>query len=217
MISMGDGTTKQIKDVKPGEIIISAKTGTTTVWFLDQVTTDGRRLLNIDGCAFVTEDHCFYGTAGERLSANVPLSVSQRHWTAISEKTGMIFEDAPADTMVYDLISSDHTLIANGIPFYDDMPEIERYPLFSIICALIVKKNKKERVEKKDIDMVAYDLYEENIAGAIEEITGGDTETMFKENMEWFLGIDETSLHLCSSIWKHRFLETIKEIGEIEK
>jgi hypothetical protein len=219
---MADKTTKPIKDVKSGDSLASAITGKNTVLFVDTVSLDGRKLVGAM-VPFVTEDHCFYGPNGERLAYNVDMAIRQKHWDVVYPATGLLVEDADPATPVYDVVTSDHTLIVNGIKFYDDMPEVTKHPLVAVACALLGKTvyvpNRKDKIPKRYIDNLANDVYTRGIRDVLKDVLNDDL-SRFDDSVAWFMKMandDPSCLHVCSSLWKHKFWKIKNEINKLTR
>ena len=223
-VLMGDDTLKCIKDVAPGDVVMSATGEKTKVLFVDKVTLDGRLLVGVNGQEpFVTEDHCFYGKEGERLAYNDTLAKTQKHWEQVGKyKEPVVVAGAPCCTPVIDVITEAHTLVVNGVKFYDDMPEVEKHPEVSVVCALLAKtifsETGKEKIAKSDVDEIADELYQTKLARQIITYVKHNIpiiSQLYKVNMEWFLEMaktDQSCLHVCSSLWKHKFTDIKDEL-----
>lgn len=224
LVTMANGEHKQVKDVRDGDVLMSAITKTgTKVLFVDKVFLETRKLISLSETVepFVTEDHCFY-VDGERKSYNPVLSKATKHWEQINflnsrdvmkiASSNVIVEhSAPFYTMVYDIVTEDHTLIVNGISFYDDMPELEKHPFVSVLIASLVR----DYYDKSSLDgsiVAASKLFDEHALDTMMQIIFSDAllNDLFEENMKWFLETaakDTELLHLCSALWKTKFQE----------
>lgn len=228
-VTMADGTEKEVSYVRSGDKLASAASsgGQTKVWFVDKVKVGGRKLIGVKGLdPFVTEDHCFFGENGERQAYNYHLSKQQKHWDVIKPYTGgkvSVLENTDPEIDVFDIITDDHTLIVNGVKFYDDMPEVEKHPEVAVACAMFGKTmGNKTTVPRQMIDDVADKVYLSNKEKIFQHVRDNvqNLSSLYEHYMKWFLEMannDTTCLHVCSSLWKYRFNEIKNEINKNEQ
>ena len=217
LVSMADGSYKQVDKVVDGDFVLSATGIPTMVLFVDQVMLEDRYLVGLKGTEpFVTEDHCFYGDKGQRLAFNPNLAQFQKHWSsvkAVQEAYPNVYaRKGSFNTKVYDIITEAHTLMVNDIPFYDEMPEVELHPEIAIVIFLILQKVVKTKVniptfqttlERHCMADKLFSLYGPN---AIKEQQ--DTKPQFKDCYEIFfnsLSVNNVMIRLAATLWERWF------------
>jgi len=181
LILMANLKEKRIDQVRPGDYVISGLTSQPTqVISVDLEYLGRRELVGIDSRPFATADHCFITTGSSgltnylksdnRVAYDPKLSIENRHWSQIeSLEEGMnvrlpfgknhrvkkinLLKPRKQDekTPVYDLITQDHSYVANGFACYDDFPEIQVYPTvaYFIYCLLLMIEEDREYLKNK--------------------------------------------------------------------
>jgi len=153
-ITMADGTQKPIIDITQGEYVLSGKTGR-PVRVLENWTCflGVKNLVGFNGIdPFITEDHTLIDPDNVETHLSFVPTSNPYHFESIRylEKggkiilqgesvpiTSMVFEKNekkyPESTVLYDLITEDHSYVANGVSIHDDFPAIDRHPMVSIV------------------------------------------------------------------------------------
>jgi hypothetical protein len=237
LISCGDGSLKRIEDICRGDIVLSGKTlCPVRVIHIDKETLGKRSLVGFNGMEpFVTEDHCFIDPYG----SNTRLSFSDKninyHWKNLSKisENSVLFgldgelllqninyhQSANSKTRVFDLITEDHTYIANSIRVYDDFPEIEKYPQESIIITNILGQVTFEDLQgctdKNQVKEKANFLFKKYIRKAIEKFikdsSNNSISGIFQDQVVHYINnlIENQSplIYLASEIWSLYLVE----------
>ena len=227
LITMANGLKKPISTIKKGEEVLSAKSfKPVKVLVVDDMNKLGnRKLIGFNGIKpFVTEDHCFINPANNdnRLTFNLDKSMAAKHWknaTEIQEGIELINEHSigevkditktvrDKDLQVYDLITEDHSYIANGYGVYDDFPEIEKYQFKSLVILEICKLVQDQEFDSRDkIYKLLPDFYWNNVNHAINTVKEFDiTPEFFKARFEEFIKLVDKKkqiLYLGAALWK---------------
>lgn len=222
-VTMFSGIRDKIENVKRGDVVMSAFGRPTNVLMIDKTVIGERDIVGFNGLEpFITEDHCVVGEDGpRRLTFNAFLAKEQKHWNVVDEVTpgdrvvgigeirDIIRKTIPKDTEVYDVITSDHTLIVNGVGCYDDMPEVENHPYISVIMARLLKcVNTKAPITNipKYVDNLFFEKLREVLLDlSEEERTIGE---VFEQEFPLFIeraAEDNKLLHVASNLWKNKF------------
>lgn len=152
MVMMADGTEKRIDSVQAGDRVRSGQSGEAqTVLLVDIADRHNVSVVGIDHFPpFATSDHTFRGDI-KRVCADVPLALHLKKWEAsevdelragvkvwkwennqlVLHSVENITTDQVDSTVVYNLITEDHTYIVNGFAVNDDFPDVKRYPRVS--------------------------------------------------------------------------------------
>jgi hypothetical protein len=151
LVVMANGDKKRIDQVQPGDMVLSAKSLTpTVVLFVDHVKEDEHEVAGFNGEApFITTNHALMGANGKKMCIDSELAISLKHWdeqdvctleigstllkadSSSSSPVETLVEDISVQTMtvpVFNLVTADHSFIANGFCVFDDFPEIEKHP-----------------------------------------------------------------------------------------
>ncbi len=217
LVSMADGSYKRVDEVVDGDLVLSATGTPTMVLFVDQVMLEDRHLVGLKGKEpFVTEDHCFYGDKGQRLAFNPNLARFQKHWSSVKAVQqvypNIYARKGPFNTKVYDIITEDHTLVVNDLPFYDEMPEVELYPEIAIVIFLVIQKVVQAKVHIPtsqstfERHCMADELFYLYGRAAVEEYR--ETKPKFKHCYEIFfnsLSINNVIIRLAATLWERWF------------
>jgi hypothetical protein len=153
-ITMANGILKPIIDITQGEYVLSGKTGR-PVRVLENWTCflGHKNLIGFNGIdPFITEDHTLIDPDDVETHLSFVPTSNPYHFESIQylEKggkiilqgepipiTSMVFEKNenkyPKDTVLYDLITEDHSYVANGVSIHDDFPAIDRHPMVSLV------------------------------------------------------------------------------------
>ena len=227
LITMANGLKKPISTIKKGEEVLSAKSfKPVKVLVVDDMNKLGyRNLIGFNGIKpFVTEDHCFINPTNNnnRLTFNLEKSMGAKHWknaTEIQEGIELINENGirkvedvikiirDKDLRVYDLITEDHSYIANGYGVYDDFPEIEKYQFKSLVILEICKLVQDRQFDSRDkIYKLLPEFYWNNVNSAINTVKEFDiTPEFFKERFDEFIKLVDKKkqiLYLGAALWK---------------
>lgn len=221
-VTMADMSEKEIKHINAGDELLSAHNTKTTALFVDKVVLGERKVIGTNGIwPFVTEDHCFFGENGDRQAVNCYLAHALKHWECVKPYTGNITINSHLhpNTPVFDVITDTHTLVVNGIKFYDDMPEVDKHPEVAVACALVGQKSLSVLTNDDSVDSFANNLFEMYSNKVICYIrTHMDLlPVLFNTNMKWFLDManrNKKCLHVCSSLWKYKFHDFKNEINK---
>lgn len=227
LITMANGLKKPISTIKKGEEVLSAKSfKPVKVLVVDDMNKLGyRNLIGFNGIKpFVTEDHCFINPTNNnnRLTFNLEKSMGAKHWknaTEIQEGIELINENSirkvkditkivrDKDLRVYDLITEDHSYIANGYGVYDDFPEIEKYQFKSLVILEICKLVQDRQFDSRDkIYKLLPEFYWNNVNRAINTVKEFDiTPEFFKARFDEFIKLVDKKkqiLYLGAALWK---------------
>ena len=129
IVSMADGTTKKIQDVKIGDILKGEKTNNTVLGFHDP-KLEGRKLYSFNGGRyFVTAEHPFKTTDGwksidpsKTAEENIGIKVTPLHiGDVLLTENGKVLlktidsKNDKSDTQLYNfMLNGDHTYYADG-------------------------------------------------------------------------------------------------------
>ncbi|MDC0230353.1 hypothetical protein OAK19_00170 [Aureispira] len=227
LITMADGLKKPISAIKKGEEVLSAKSfKPVKVLVIDDMNKLGnRKLIGFNGLKpFVTEDHCFINPIDfdNRLTFNLDKSLKAKHWKNVGEiKEGikLVNENSirevediirivrDKDLRVYDLITEDHSYIANGYGVYDDFPEIEKSQFKSLVILEICKiLQDREFDNREKIYKLLPEFFYNNVNHAINKVKKINiTPELFRERFEEFIDLvnkKKQILYLGAALWK---------------
>ena len=236
-ISCGDGSMKRIEDIRRGDMVLSGKTlCPVRVIHIDKEILGNRSLVGFNGMEpFVTEDHCFMNPHDLDTRLSFSVKNTTYHWKNLSKLSEnsvllglegeVILQDityyfcADTKTIVYDLITEDHTYIANSIRVYDDFPEIEKYPQESIIITNILGQVTFEDLQgctdKNQVKEKANILFEKYVWKAIEKFIKDSSDNsisgVFENQVVDYINnlIENQSplIYLASEIWSLYLVE----------
>lgn len=232
-VKMGDGSLTPIENVRPGDVVLSAFGKPTNVLLIDKTVVGDRQLIGFNGIdPFMTEDHCLVGSDEHhtRLTFNAYLASEQKHWNSVNEiipgdsviGAGEIHQiiraDLPKNTLVYDVITSDHTLMVNGVGCYDDMPEVEDHPFVAVIMARMLK-NVNLDVKPPNIPKFVERLFNETLLFTLIDLEQEEMaiHDVFLKEFPAFIeaaGKNNTLLHIGSNLWKTKFIE-LKQMEQL--
>lgn len=150
LVMMADGDKKRIDQVQPGDMVLSAKSlSPIVVLFVDHMQEDEHEVAGFNGEApFITTNHALMGMDGKKMCISPSLSIAMKHWDeqdvetleigstlfkadTSSSRIQTLVEDISIQTVtapVFNLVTADHSFIANGFCVFDDFPEIEKHP-----------------------------------------------------------------------------------------
>jgi len=228
-ITMANGSLNTIVNVKIGDFVLSGKTKTPTrVIHIDEEYLGNRSLVGFNGMdPFVTDDHCFMDPKNPSNRLSFTDRNNTYYWenlTKISKETSLLGENGPlsleninyqpsdSNTLVYDLITEDHSYIANSLCVYDDFPEIEKHPEKSILIVNLLQLIKQEDIQdchdKQAIKKKTNFLYEKYIKEAKEktskELENSSVEKSFVEKSNYFMNlitIQSLLVYIGSKLW----------------
>lgn len=243
-VLMFDGSVKPIETVKAGDEVKSCfSMKPNTVLLKDVVALGDRKLLGFNGIEpFITEDHCIVCPTGststlpERMAFNPGLAQKTKHWSKINSVNKNImttsdsnYKSTPISDVVvknedpsipvYDLITKDHTVIVNDVCCFDDMPEIEKFPVISILIAMLLHRVDviaTRTLSRDEIEKVGTTLFDDHICDVLTELVKDERDIfdVFDDKFKWFMGLSGENvnmLHLGSYIWKINF-DLMKEL-----
>ena len=212
LVSMADGSQKRMDQVESGEWVLSGRTlEPVQVLMKLEVITEDSHLVGINGMKpFITESHPLMGVHTALLCWNLDRALQLQHWNPASIKkvevedsfwsqgaNGLIqtpvksIEVIPCEIdVVYNLITTDHSLIVNHVCFHDDFPEIEQHPEVSL----------------RVFEMLLNDLSLDQACQYQPKITE------FSDKLGQFFELvshDESKLYRAQYLWEHCF-ETLK-------
>jgi hypothetical protein len=127
--------------------------------------------------------------------------------------TNITQETRPFDEQVYDVITYDHTLIVNGIHVFDDMVEIEKHPIVSILIGRLIEGvNWFTFSPETDLPRFASLLFSQGIFQVLFEMQNDDRfiHEIYNEVLDRFIlgsRIEPNILHLGSELWRSHFHE----------
>ena len=226
---MANGDLKNIEEIKLGDEVLSSYDYPVKVTIIDKVNIGNRKLIGFNDLdPFVTEDHCLINEKRERITFNLNLAMDQKHWENIKEiipgdsvitqsgiqKIFKIKEKIINKTEdVYDIITEDHTLIVNGIHAFDDMVEIEKHPIISVLISKLIKRANLDRMNKYyNLSKFSEILFRNNIMNILLELENEENfiENIFQSELKEFLynvQCENKMLHLGSNLWRNKFKE----------
>ena len=218
MVTLDDNSQVPIETIKVGDKVKSASGSPTTVLIVDKTIVGDREIVGFNGLTpFMTEDHCIVDSnSNKRLTFNAYLAKEQKHWTAVRDIIpgdngihNIVKTTVHKNTIVYDVITSNHTLIVNGIKCYDDMPEVENHPFISVIMAKMLKCVNTSN-PPINIPKYADKLFNETLLFVLMELENEDmtVQELFKKELSEFMisvAHDNTLLHIASNLWKKKF------------
>lgn len=228
-VTMANGDLKNIEEIKLCDEVLSSYGYPVKVTIIDKVNIGNRKLIGFNDLEpFITEDHCLINEKKERITFNLNLAVDQKHWENIKEiipgdsvitqsgiqKIFKIKEKIINKTEeVYDIITEDHTLIVNGIHAFDDMVEIEKHPIISVLINKLIKCANLDRMNKYyNLSKFSEILFRNNIMNILLELENEENfiEDIFQSELKEFLynvQHKNNMLHLGSNLWRNKFKE----------
>ena len=147
LVTMTDGSTKRLDSFTGGERVQSGldPTKSTVVWFLDISREGTQPMIGFNGLRpFATTRHCFIGKNTKRVCFDPEDAMLWKNWSDTPQKLdeGIILHgdkkvlDIKMEEYtgkVYNLITTDHTYIVNGLPVHDDIMEYNKHPRESML------------------------------------------------------------------------------------
>lgn len=227
-ILMHNDTVKAARDVVPGDLVISGISGSPTRVIANVVSRlDGQKVIGFNSLGpLATIDHNFIRHDGIRMAVNPTISFLNRYWKEIaSMEVGdeflgelpvasiQMYDYDEADdeiTFVYDIITEDHSYIANGFPSYDDFPDIEENPLLALMIFKFLKAYNNlsiTDISNEELSRLVMDLYErsrDRIPGWIDETKSENLKAKFREFLETY-SANNFYLKLASRMWRHYY------------
>ena len=231
LILMADGTSKEIQNVKKGEYVMSARGGKTRVVIADdEVLTGNRRLIGFNGLTpFATEDHCFVDPKGKRTVVNPVMAKSNRHWSETTsmkacsllvDEEGCVVEIGDIDffhpdesTPLFDLITEDHTYIANGFKVFDDFVPVEENPHIGLVILEILLMCRDMTGSKEKMKEVTPEIVKKHLSSALNIVKQKniaresvlDSIPKLLEEFGTMVTGNKSLLYLGSEIWRKYF------------
>jgi hypothetical protein len=156
LVSMADGSQKRIDEIEAGDFVLSGRDlQPVQVMFVDSMPFKRGQLIGVNSVKpFFTWNHTLMGPEGVRMAAHPELAQSTKHWdkvTQLDEGSTLLMVDmidphssrkirvdtihrrvVDDEIIVHNLVTSDHTFVANGFCVYDDFPEIEKHPVAAL-------------------------------------------------------------------------------------
>ena len=186
LVQMADGSEKRIDAVQTGDRVISGLTGKAVqVVVVDvvHIADEPMLMVGFNGLEpFSTTTHCFFTAAGLRTSYDPAASIQAKHWrpeeieplvegsviraTSNTGKNGKTVQVDDirlcniSNTVVYNLLTTDHSYVVNGFCVSDDFPDLMARPVAAIRIYFLLKKIQgleavrtyKEAVDYADLD-----------------------------------------------------------------
>lgn len=158
------------------------------------------------------------------MTLNPGLAQKTKHWSKINAVTknmttgtlpisDVTIKAADPTVPAHDLITTDHSTIANDACFFDDMPEVEKFPVIAILIAMLlhrVETTSARTISGEEIRKVGDDLFENHICAALTDLVKDERDIfdVFDDKFKWFMQLSRENvnmLHLGSYIWKVNF------------
>jgi hypothetical protein len=163
LISMADGTKKPIKDIQQGDLVLSGKTGfpvkvlipihhsytSRVFWSINDMKPfmcmehciidpeNDSNHLNISSDNFFKHDSI--STLSNGKSIRMHNNTNNGFITVPTVKINYTDENHPEEEL-YDMLTEDHSFIANDLCVFSSFPEIEKHPFVTLFTLLLLQK-----------------------------------------------------------------------------
>lgn len=227
LITMADGSTKRLDSFTGGERVQSGldPTKSTVVWFLDISREGTQPMIGFNGLRpFATTRHCFIGKDTKRVCFDPEDAMLWKNWSDTPQKLdeGIILHgdnkvfDIKMEEYtgkVYNLITTDHTYVVNGLPVHDDIMEYNKHPresmlLFEFLQNVLKKTGISKIREERDNNRLPQLLDQEWEIYDF-EYNGEDTNNLvsFENSVRKFFTDMPWLVDAADHLWKVRLLE----------
>ena len=227
LITMADGSTKRLDSFTGGERVQSGldPTKSTVVWFLDISRESTQPMIGFNGLSpFATTRHCFIGKNTKRVCFDPEDAMLWKNWSDTPQKLdeGIILHgDTKVSDIkmeeytgkVYNLITTDHTYVVNGLPVHDDIMEYNKHPresmlLFEFLQNVLKKTGISKIREERDNNRLPQ-LLDQEWEMYDFEYNGEDTNNLssFEKSVRKFFTDMPWLVDAADHLWKVRLLE----------
>jgi len=163
LISMADGTKKPIKDIQQGDLVLSGKTGfpikvivpihhsytSRDLWSINDMEPFLCRVHciidpeNDSNHLTISSDNFFKHDSISTLSNGKSIRMHNKDNGFITVPTVKINysdENHRPEEELYDMLTEDHSFIANDLCVFSSFPEIEKHPFVTLFTLLLLQK-----------------------------------------------------------------------------
>lgn len=228
LVTMADGSTKCINTIKSGELVKSGKTGLPTVVLFTNIYYGDHEIFGVNNMKpFATTNHHFLGVNDKLMAINMDDTYKKR-WPSnyfeqltngsklktIDDNNNMVETEVKninieniTNTNVYDLMTSDHSFIANNYCVSDNFPNIEGNKKVALRISNIIDLVHKNNNINETEDTIYNKYY--NIIMNI-PINENDFNDKFKEFI-LLCNINVKYIHLAHDLFNNKFDELNKD------
>ena len=228
MITMADGSTKRIDLITAGELVKSGKTGLPVVVLFTNMYDGDHEIFGVNNTKpFATTNHHFLGINDklmainmddihrkrfpsnyfEQLSCGSKLKTIDMNGNMINIDVKNINIENITNTNVYDLMTSDHSFIANNFCVSDNFPNVEGNKKVALRISNIMDLVYKNNDINESYDTV-YNKYYDIIMNI--QINENDFNDKFKEFI-LLCNINVKYIHLAQDLFNNKFDELNKD------
>ena len=228
MVTMADGSTKNIDMITAGELVKSGKTGLPVVVLFIKIYEGDHEIFGINDIKpFATTNHHFLGINDklmainmddiyrkrfnsdcfEQLSCGSKLKTIDNNGNMIDTDVKNINIENITNTTVYDLMTSDHSFIANNFCVSDNFPNIEGNKKVALRISNIMDLVYKNNDINETFDMIYNKYYDIIINTPIDENNFNDK---FKKFV-LLCNINGKYIHLAHDLFNNKFDELNKD------
>jgi hypothetical protein len=253
-ILMHDNSIKLIKDIKIGDFVKSGRTNDSTIVLYKYKTTVNKqdqlremKMISINGSLpFITSNHPLISDNNkiitfdnknpilysnlEKMNIN---SIIYKYNTDINQ----IYEDTIKEIkeyecednqILYNIITFEHSFIANGYSVYDECPEVEKNRREASVILLLVIKEKELNLSELKIDeikQIADCVYETHSKEIIQEVYNMNSIILFTKMTSIFMSnkehyskeINHNHTKLVYYLWSNYLLKIKEELLKLEE